>query len=246
MNQKKPIFHLPETESTNQSLRLWANTRDLPDLSMLWTDYQTCGRGQTGNAWESEPGMNLLCSILFYPAHLPANQSFAISEIASLSVKYTLDPYVSGLTIKWPNDIYYQHKKICGILIENDLSEGIVSRSVIGLGINLNQKAFNNEAPNAVSLAMITGMIYDREELYNQLHTNFKRLSDELNDTGIDSIHQKYIASLYRRDGFHAYQDLSGCFEARIHDIEPSGHIILQRRNHTLSRYGFKEVTSKL
>ena len=243
LNDKEPqIIHLPETESTNQSLRLLSDAESLPNQSILWTDYQTKGRGQAGNSWESESGMNLLCSILFYPDRLPANRSFSILELASLSVKYTLDKYVPGISIKWPNDIYWENRKICGILIENDLSGDMVSRSIIGIGINLNQAEFKSEASNPVSLRSITGHIYDRRKILEQLRAEFEWLVQELGKKATDSLHQRYCAALYRRDGFYPYQDAEGCFEARIHAIEPSGRLILERKDGRLSCYDFKEV----
>jgi BirA family biotin operon repressor/biotin-[acetyl-CoA-carboxylase] ligase len=236
------FLHLPETESTIQALRLLANAEKLADKSILWTDFQTKGRGQADNSWESAPGMNLLCSILFYPPHLSANQSFAIVELAALSVKRTLDKYVSDISIKWPNDIYLQNRKICGILIENEIVESNISRSIIGIGINLNQTEFKSDAPNPVSLSMITGCSYDVEVVLKQLHTHFTLLTDMFDTEGFDHLHQQYCASLYHREGFHTYKDAKESFDARIHTIEPSGHLVLERRNGTLSRYGFKEV----
>ena len=239
------IIHLPQTESTNQFLQILADAGNLADKSIVWTDFQTKGRGQVGNSWESAPGMNLLCSILFYPSHLPANESFALLELATLTVKYTLDKYAPDISIKWPNDIYYQHQKICGILIENEVTEGNIIRSIIGIGINLNQTKFESDAPNPVSLSMITGGTYDRKVILNQLLSNFERLAGEFEDKGFDSLYRKYCASLYRRDGIYTYKDAKGCFEARIHSIEPSGHLILECRDGMLSRYGFKEVETK-
>ena len=243
MNDKIPeIINLPETESTSQSLRVLSDAGSLPNKSILWADYQTKGRGQAGNSWESESGMNLLCSILFYPDRLPANRFFVVAELASLSVKYTLDKYVPGISVKWPNDIYWENKKISGILIENDLSGDVIARSVIGIGINVNQSEFKSDAPNPVSLRLITGNTYDRREILGQLQVEFERLERELADKGSDSLHQSYCAALYRRDGFYPYQDAEGCFEARIHAIDASGRLALERRDGRLFHYAFKEV----
>ena len=243
---KKKIIRLPETESTNQTLRLLANAGNLANKSIVWTDFQTKGRGQVGNSWESAPGMNLLCSILFYPSHLSVNQSFAVLELASLSVKSTLEKYVSDISIKWPNDIYFQNKKISGILIENDIAVDIITRSIIGIGINLNQTEFISDAPNPVSLSMITGRTYDIEEVLNELYANFILSASEFETGAFDRLHRQYCTSLYHHDGFYTYKDAKGYFNARIHTIEPSGYIILELCDGTLSRYGFKEVQSVL
>jgi len=236
------IIHLLETESTNLALRLMLRDETLPNTSIVWADYQTKGRGQAGSSWESSPGMNLLCSIVFYPAHLPANQSFVVLESVALSVKSTLARYVPDVTIKWPNDIYWQHQKICGILIENDIVAGNITRSIIGIGINLNQTGFVSDAPNPVSLAMITGKEYDRLEILHQLHADFQFYVNELETGRTDGLHRQYCAALYRSEGFYIYKDAQGYFEARLHSVEPFGHLILERRDGTLSRYGFKEV----
>ena len=238
------IIHLPETESTNQALRILANAGDMAKKSIVWTDFQTKGRGQAGNSWESAPGMNLLCSILFYPPHLPVNQSFAVLELAALTVKHKLDEYVPDISIKWPNDIYFQNKKISGILIENDITEHHITRSIIGIGINLNQTEFKSNAPNPISLSMITGLTYNPQIVLNQLHADFIKLADEFESKPFEHLHQQYCTSLYLRDGFHTYKDAKGSFKARIHAVELSGHIILEHQNGTLSRYGFKEVQS--
>jgi len=240
------IIHLTETESTNQSLRSLSDAGTLPNKSVVWADYQTKGRGQAGNSWESESGKNLLCSLLFYPEHLPANRAFRVLEMAALSVKCTLDKYVSDISVKWPNDIYWKDLKISGILIENDLTGHLITRSIIGIGINLNQIEFKDGSPNPISLSMITGQMYDRECILNQLYTEFELLEQDFKDKGNDSLHHKYCAALYRRDGFHAYQDAEGCFEARIHAIEPSGQLILERKTGHLSTYNFKEIETRL
>ena len=235
-------IYLPETKSTNQALQILADAENIADKSIVWTGFQTKGRGQVGNSWESAPRMNLLCSILLYPPYLQINQSFFVLELAALSVKYTLEKYVSDISIKWPNDIYFQNKKISGILIENDMAENMITRSIIGIGINLNQTVFESEAPNPVSLSMITGDIYNIKAVLSQLHANFSLLASELVDGAFDRLHLKYCNSLYHRDGFYGYKDAKEYFEARIHTVEPSGYIILERRDGILSRYGFKQI----
>ena len=174
-NEQPRIIRLEETTSTNNYLRGLVGKEPLPEGSIVVTEYQTAGRGQVGNTWESEPGKNLMFSIILYPDFLPANRQFLISQIAALSVKETLDAYVDGITVKWPNDIYWRDKKICGMLIENDLTGHSLYCSVIGIGININQREFLSDALNPVSLVQITGREYDREEILNSF---LKRLYD--------------------------------------------------------------------
>ena len=162
------IVRVEETDSTNNYLHARANPKELPEGSVVWADFQTAGRGQIGNAWESEAGANLTFSAVLYPSFLPANRQFLISQIAALSVKQLLDKYTGEVTIKWPNDIYWRDRKICGMLIENDLSGMSIYSSIIGIGININQKEFRSNAPNPVSLYQITGREYDLEQLMEE------------------------------------------------------------------------------
>ena len=194
-NEQPRIIRLEETTSTNNYLRGLVGKESLPEGSIVVTEYQTAGRGQVGNTWESEPGKNLMFSIILYPDFLPANRQFLISQIAALSVKETLDAYVDGITVKWPNDIYWRDKKICGMLIENDLTGHSLYCSVIGIGININQREFLSDALNPVSLVQITGREYDREEILNSF---LKRLYDRY--LGLLQEKEEEIRSAYMAD----------------------------------------------
>lgn len=237
------LIRLDETTSTNSCLRGLIGKEPLPEGSIVITEFQTAGRGQTGNSWESERSRNLMFSVILYPDFLPANRQFLISQIAALSVKETLDEYIGDVTVKWPNDIYWKDRKICGMLIENDLTGHSLYCSVIGIGININQQEFVSNAPNPVSLTQITGQEYDREEILNHF---LKRLYDRYLGLILekeDDIRSDYMSALYRRDGFHPYRDADGLFLARIHGIEPTGHLILALEDDSLRRYAFKEVS---
>lgn len=236
------IIRLEETTSTNNYLRSLIGKEPLPEGSVVVSEYQTAGRGQVGNSWESEGGRNLMFSVVLYPEFLPANRQFLISQIAALSVKETLDQYVNGITVKWPNDIYWQDRKICGMLIENDLTGHSLFCSVIGIGININQLHFVSDAPNPISLTQITGKEYNREEILSRF---LKRLYNRYLDLLLEKeeeIRRDYMRALYRRDGYHHYCDEQGNFEACIHDIEPTGHLILELLGGERRRYAFKEV----
>ena len=174
-NETPQIIRLAETDSTNNYLREQCAKDRLPEGSLVIADFQTAGKGQVGNSWESEAGKNLMFSILLYPDFLPANRQFLISQIASLSVKETLDEYTDSVTVKWPNDIYWKDRKICGMLIENDLSGHNLYCSIIGIGINLNQAVFRGDAPNPVSLFQIIGKEVDREEVLDRFLSVFYR-----------------------------------------------------------------------
>ena len=236
------IIRLQKTDSTNNYLHALACPEQLGEGSVVWAEFQTAGRGQIGNSWESAEGENLTFSVVLYPTFLLANRQFLISQITALSVKQTLDRYVDDITVKWPNDIYWRDRKICGMLIENDLAGQFIYSSILGIGININQKEFKSNAPNPVSLYQIIGKRTDREkflqEFLERLYANYLLLLQEKEVL----IQEAYRQSLYRREGFHLYEDANGRFEAAIEEIEPSGYLHLRLRDNTIRRYEFKEV----
>ena len=123
---------LSETKSTNSYLAGTASA--LPGGTVIYTYRQTAGRGQKGNSWESEDNKNLAFSYLLKSPHIEPSRQFFISEAVSLAVADMLSQYVpEGISIKWPNDIYYRDQKICGILIENTLSGSHIGHSILSL-----------------------------------------------------------------------------------------------------------------
>ena len=157
---KFQTIHISETDSTNRWLRernVFEGDGAEPDMVVV-ADFQTAGRGCGTNSWESERGSNLLFSILLHPKDIKANQQFLISEIIALALAETIAKRVGeGVSIKWPNDIYWHDRKLCGILIEHRLSGDTIAESIIGVGLNVNQTVFVSNAPNPVSLKQITG-----------------------------------------------------------------------------------------
>ena len=234
------IHWLKMTDSTN--LDAWRNKDAAEDMTVWCAEYQTAGRGQRGNRWESRQGENLMFSILFRPRGLRAAGQFVISQICSVGIVRYLAELGLDARIKWPNDIYIGDRKICGMLIENDLAGQFIYSSILGIGININQKEFKSNAPNPVSLYQIIGKRTDREnflqEFLERLYANYLLLLQEKEVL----IQEAYRQSLYRREGFHLYEDANGRFEASIEEIEPSGYLHLRLRDNTIRRYEFKEV----
>lgn len=242
MNYPDPI-ELRETSSTNSYLSALCDEQTVPDLTCVYSAFQHEGRGQRGNSWESEAGANLLFSFVCYPASLEAQRQFLLSQVTALSVYDTLSQYTGGLSVKWPNDIYWNDKKLCGTLIENDLMGAFISRSISGTGVNLNQEVFLSDAPNPVSLFQITGKRYDRHEILRQIMDRVAYYFDLLNNGETALIARRYTDALYRKEGFHAYSDANGTFRARIAAVEPSGRLHLVDEDGHDRDYMFKEVS---
>ena len=237
-----PLVHINETNSTNNYLQALCARQQTEEFTTVVADFQTSGRGQRGNSWEAEPDKNLLFSFVIFPVFLEARQQFLISQIVSLAIKEELDTYTTNISIKWPNDIYWKEKKICGMLIENDLMGRNISQSIAGIGININQEIFHSSAPNPVSLVQITGKEHDLFEILKNIMLRIQSYYSLLKKGDTTSIACQYEKSLFRREGIHRYKDANGEFLARIVCVEPEGRLILEDEMLMKRDYMFKEV----
>lgn len=236
------MIHLTETDSTINHLSRLSSTGPVEELTVVRADFQTAGKGQRGNSWESESRKNLLFSILFYPTFLEIRNQFLLSKLVALAVKEALDPYAEGFSIKWPNDIYWKNRKICGMLIENDLIGSTLQKSIAGIGINVNQQVFHSNAPNPVSLWQITQREHSVSELLEEVTKRIHSYYAMLQKGEAKEISRRYHDSLYRKEGYHLYRDASGEFRARIREVEPAGFLVLEDQEGEERRYAFKEV----
>lgn len=222
-------MYIKHTNSTNTLLKeLLAKDEWPKGERFLYAGYQTAGRGQTGNSWESEEGKNLLCSIL-----LPPDKDLYFLNIAvGVAILRVIG---EDFTIKWPNDIYWRDKKVAGILIENAILGNEIKYSIAGIGLNVNQTEFRSDAPNPISLKQITGKEYLIDEMMERLYAEVQRVLKE-------EVWSEYKAHLYRREGFWWFEDKNGRFEARIEDVLPTGEIVLCDKNGQQHTYGFKQI----
>lgn len=251
-------------EQTNSTNTLMQTLLPQEEFFTIWTDNQTAGRGQAGNGWEAEPGKNLTFSVLLRPDDIEAGALFRLSMLVPLAIVRVLNEQVTlpePATIKWPNDIYVGDKKICGILIENILSHQ-ARYSIVGIGLNVNQRVFVSNAPNPSSLALLTGQEYDREVLLEAIVAQTRSLRPWLQEP--ERLKKEYMQYLYRREGWYPYVERevstaptmivqreectprglvqSEQFMARIVDVEDDGHLVLQTEDSQEHRYHFKQI----
>ena len=243
--EKVQIITLKEIDSTNNYLRNLDAEEATNEIVVAVAKEQTAGRGQRGNYWESEPGKNLTFSILIRPTFLEARQQFILSQAIALSIKEVLYDYVRSPhpRIKWPNDIYWNKKKLGGILIENDLIGKQLDRCIIGVGINLNQEIFYSNAPNPVSVWQITGQSTETLTILRKIMQRFVTYYELIKEGNTQELVDTYHKSLFRRVGFHKFRTPNGEeFEARIRRVEPDGHLVLEDTQNQMRSFGFKEV----
>ena len=246
------MIELEEVDSTNNFLRHLDTLSD-HRMTLVTTEFQTAGRGADTNHWESAKGENLLMSLRVMPSNLPVHRMFALSETTALAIVDTLDAILlstppkegRGVSVKWPNDIYYGDSKVAGVLIENDLQGALVLRSIIGIGININQRRFLSDAPNPRSLADIIGHDIERRLVLEKFLDHFTYYFGQIENgrtDALDTLHERYIKHLYRRGEEHLYSDKDGAFRATLVDVESTGHLILRDTKGNQRRYAFKEV----
>ena len=241
------IIKLSDISSTNDYL-LGLDTEE--DVCVR-TDYQSAGKGMGTNTWESEAGKNLLFSILVHPVWLSVTEQYLLSMAEALAIHDALTEFldltmgvetIKKLTIKWPNDIYWEDKKLSGTRIDGNIKGGVLQDFVIGTGINVNQQRFFSDAPNPVSLYQITGKEYDNDEILNKILEHFAKYQDALKQGDKEKVVREYHERLYRRTGIHRYEDGNGTFDAEIVKVNTNGIMTLRRTDGTLSDYEFKEV----
>lgn len=246
-------MYIEQTHSTSSLLRE-TYSESLPHLYTIRTDFQTAGRGQAGNGWESERGKNLLFSSLLRYDKLQAAEQWRLSMLMSVAICQTLANYIlkGNLTIKWPNDVYWDDKKLVGILIENILQGANVAYTIAGIGVNVNQTEWLGNAPNPISLKQITGMDYDIETLlceFLQSLRNWEQCSTA-------ELKKAYMQHLYRKEGWHKFVErevstlptaiatdgIEGAFEAQIKDVTHQGELVLKLRQGEERIYHFKQI----
>lgn len=235
--------------STNTVLKGMA--AELPHGYTLSAREQTAGRGQRGNTWESEPGMNLTFSILLRPRHIAPAAQFIISEAVAVGISEAIDrllPDGMETRIKWPNDIYVGDRKICGILIEHTLgSSAYISHTVAGAGVNVNQRRFLSDAPNPVSMWQLTGTEHDTDSVLKDVVGAVLREFEAVDSGGAPAataLHRRFMARLWRNDGrMYPFRRPDGTdFLASIVDVAPDGRLTLADTEGESHCFYFKEV----
>lgn len=241
---EEKIIRLKEIDSTNRFLRELKDEQE-DEMVVAVADFQTAGKGQGSHTWESEAGKNLLFSIKVNPRWVPVRQQFLLSMAGAIAIKEALETYVDGITLKWPNDVYWNDKKISGTLIETSIDSKGIKTCIFGIGINVNQEAFHSDAPNPVSLRQILGHEVDKDELLQKVIEGFRRYYELLRRADYMDVSGIYHLSLYRRKGFHRYEDADGDFEGVFVEVEDDGHLILHDKQGVIRSYSFGEVKFK-
>ena len=236
------IIKLDAIDSTNSYLKKLLNKESLDDLTVVVSKHQTKGRGRNGNVWSNKPSLNLAFSIYKRFSDFEIDKKFMLNVISSISVYETLKKYnLLDLTIKWPNDIMTADKKISGILIENNIRGNRIKYSVIGIGININQREFKN-LPNATSIFIETGKLNSVETIAHELQRSLEKNFDEFK-TNEREILNTYNRLLYRRNETSNFSanDMNK-FRGKIIKVGIDGKITIRVSNIQSFKYTESEI----
>ncbi len=232
------LIQLESVDSTNNYTANLLKTGGLSSGTVILADEQFAGKGQRGAEWLTEAGKNLTFSIYLEDVNLSVENQFDLSKVVALSLTALLSKMDIFAQVKWPNDIWVNGRKISGVLIENSVSQSRGIRSIIGIGLNVNQTEFGSL--NATSIKLETGnfvptrdVLFSFIESFNAVYEQFSIHPEQLNAL--------YLAHLYQLNEVRTYRDESGTFDGKIVGIEQSGRLIVLKDD-IPQTYDVKEI----
>ena len=230
-------------DSTNTYLAELLKKGRLPEGFVVSASEQVQGRGQTHAKWKSEKGKPLLLSFVFYPTFLGLGDLFMLNKAITLGVSDVLKRLTGEkISIKWPNDIYFRDRKICGILIENSINSSGIQHTILGLGLNVNQDDFPKELPNPTSIKLITGKEMDRDYVLTELCTSIEIRYLQLKRGEYLKLTGDFESILYRKDEWHFFQSGRFVFEGMIKGVDSRGRLLVLLRNDLEKFYDLREI----
>lgn len=205
---------------------------------------QSAGKGLENNLWESEPGKNLTFSVLLKPRFLKAERQFQITKIISLAVCDYITGHLTNeqVSIKWPNDIYAGNNKIAGILINNTINGKEIVYSIVGIGININQRTFFSDAPNPVSLRHYLNKDLGLNSCLNDVLSNIDSRYQQLKNNETYQIDSDYHNALYRLNGYNLFRYNNSIVSAKITGVTEYGQLQLLQENGLEITCNLKEI----
>lgn len=237
------IIKLDATDSTNSYLRKLYNESGVIDYTVVSAKFQTKGRGQMGTLWNSESSKNLTISVFKDVSALFIEHPFYISIATSLAIIRTLQSFsIPRLSVKWPNDILSEDKKVCGILIENVIKQNSLKASIIGVGLNVNQTTFQN-LPKASSLKLLSGNNFNLDEVLFTVIKFLKYYFMLLRNEEYDIVKNEYESYLFRKNKPSTFRNAEGSlFTGIIKNISEAGSLQILLEDDILKEFELKEI----
>ena len=229
---------LKQAGSTNSYALELKSTAVFKEGLVVTADFQTGGKGQRGKEWESNRGENLLLSAVI-ESNISIDNQFDLNILSSLAVMDCLKSYDIDSQIKWPNDILVNKCKIAGILIQNLISKNIITHTVIGIGLNINQIKFTKFHPSATSFQKELGVkinILDvKDSLLNALQLRMENYKLNL------GLKKEYLSNLFHKDKVATFESKNQKFSGIIRGVTKSGLLQIETENF-LKEFNLQEV----
>ncbi len=237
------LIKLDAIDSTNDFLKEMSRRQIVENFTIVTAKNQTKGKGQMGATWETESGKNLIISILIKEVLKDIDEIFHLNVAIALSVIKTLEPlHLPKLSIKWPNDIMAENKKIGGILIENSFKSDNRIESIIGIGLNINQINFDN-LPKASSLYLLKEKEFDVNEILESLFFQIKKQSSLLLSNQHDFLWKEYHKNLFKLNTPIAFSDhQNNQFMGIIQGVNYEGKLEVLLNDDSVKTFGVKEI----
>lgn len=237
------LIKLDAIDSTNDFLKELLTNNNPENFTVITAEAQTKGKGQMGSVWVSEKGKNLTMSILVKDFLFDINQIYNLNISVAVAIVRVLETYnIPKLSIKWPNDIMSDNKKVGGILIENVIKGTTKIDSIIGIGLNVNQTNFDG-LPKASSLSLMANTIFDKDELLHKIVEEIKVNISKLEANKSKELWQKYTNLLFKKGVPMPFENTTGQrFMGIIHGVSKIGQLELLLEDDTVKTYGIKEI----
>jgi BirA family biotin operon repressor/biotin-[acetyl-CoA-carboxylase] ligase len=234
------LYFLPVCESTNTEAQQLLIKNEATEGCVVVTAHQTNGRGQRGNTWEATPGENLTLSVILSPSFLAVRQQFFLNMAVSLAVLDLLrEQGLAEAQVKWPNDLYFEDKKLGGILIENTINSHSLQHSIVGIGLNVNQQEFSYATATSVSKKL--GHILNLEKLVARLMELLEKRYLELRNGKFEKLKYEYLQALYRYQELHTFEVQNRRVPGCIVGVDEDGRLAVEIEKE-LHYFAFKEI----
>jgi BirA family biotin operon repressor/biotin-[acetyl-CoA-carboxylase] ligase len=227
------------TTSTND-LAKSLNRNITEDIFCVSAQYQTKGKGQHHNSWQSNKAENLLFTLVFNNLKLDVNHKFFLNILICEGLISVLNNYnLPELQVKWPNDILSGKSKISGVLIENTLVGQYITTSYVGIGLNVNQTEFK-DLPKATSIKAMSGKEVDREQLLVDIFENLSKLKTYLNTNKLSL--KAFKSFLYGYNVLSTFKQGDITKKGVIKDITPFGELKIEFEDQTYGIFNYAQI----
>ncbi|RIJ36898.1 biotin--[acetyl-CoA-carboxylase] ligase [Pontibacter oryzae] len=235
------LVFIPACASTNSEAQQLLLKNEATEGCVVLTHNQTQGRGQRGNSWEAEPGQNITLSVILSPTFVPVRQQFYLNMAVSLAALDLLREHgLQQAQVKWPNDLFFEDKKLGGILIENTINSHSLQHSIVGIGLNINQQQFGYTT--ATSLAKVCGSTVNLEKTTLRLLEHLEKRYLQLRGGHTARLKYEYLQGLYRYQEVHAFRIGEEEVQGQILGVDEAGRLAVEV-NGELRYFSFQEIS---